>query len=76
MENHDTDAYRAVYTVKFAEVVYVLHAFQKKSTSGISTPKADLDLIRQRFKEAEQEHRKWQKQPPTPKRIASRTRKK
>src|SRR5215213_9632663 len=43
----------AVYTVRFAEAVYVLHAFQKKSTSGIATPKHELDLIRARLREAE-----------------------
>jgi len=45
--------YRAVYTVRFAEAVYVLHAFQKKSTSGIATPKHELDLVRARLREAE-----------------------
>jgi len=45
--------YRAVYTVKFAEAVFVLHCFQKKSKSGIGTPKEDLDLIRARLKVAE-----------------------
>jgi phage-related protein len=45
--------YRAVYTVKFAEAVFVLHCFQKKSKSGIATPKADMDIIRARLKVAE-----------------------
>lgn len=45
--------YRAVYTVKFADAVYVLHCFEKKSKKGIATPKADMDLIRSRLKEAE-----------------------
>lgn len=45
--------YRAVYTVKFAEAVFVLHCFQKKSKSGIATPKADMDIIRSRLKVAE-----------------------
>jgi phage-related protein len=54
------NAYRAVYTVEFAEAVYVLHAFQKKSKKGIATPKADLDLIKQRLKvAAEQYQRKY-----------------
>lgn len=44
--------YRAVYTVKIAGVVYVLHCFQKKSTSGIATPKPDMDLVRERLKAA------------------------
>jgi len=45
--------YRAVYTVKFAEAVFALHCFQKKSKSGIATPKADMDIIRARLKIAE-----------------------
>ena len=45
--------YRAVYTVKFTEAVFVLHCFQKKSKSGIATPKADMDIIRARLKVAE-----------------------
>lgn len=47
-ESHDTDAYRAVYTVKFEEAIYVLHCFQKKSKSGIATPKQEIELIRSR----------------------------
>ena len=45
--------YRAVYTVKFADAVYVLHCFQKKSTKGIATPRPEMDLIRKRLKTAE-----------------------
>ena len=45
--------YRAVYTVKFAEAVFVLHCFQKKSKRGIATPKGDMDIIRARLKVAE-----------------------
>jgi phage-related protein len=45
--------YRAVYTVKFAEAVFVLHCFQKKSKNGIATPKEDMDIIRARLKVAE-----------------------
>lgn len=45
--------YRAVYTVKFAEAVFVLHCFQKKSKRGIATPKEDMDIIRARLKVAE-----------------------
>jgi phage-related protein len=51
-DRRDGDAYRAVYTVRFDDAVYVLHAFQKKSASGIATPKRHLDLIRQRLHEA------------------------
>ena len=56
VEDHDGDTFRAVYTVKFAGAVYVLHAFQKKSKKGIKTPKAELDLIRRRLKVAEEHH--------------------
>jgi len=56
-DRHDGDAYRAVYTVRFDDAVYVLHAFQKKSASGIATPKRHLDLIRQRLHEAERIHK-------------------
>ena len=46
---HDTDTYRAVYTVNIGEKIYVLHAFQKKSTRGIRTPKREINLIKQRL---------------------------
>ncbi|MCC3407919.1 MAG: type II toxin-antitoxin system RelE/ParE family toxin [Microcoleus sp. PH2017_10_PVI_O_A] len=51
----DGDTYRAVYTVKFGDTVYVLHAFQKKSKKGIATPQQDIKLIQERLKRA-QEH--------------------
>lgn len=47
-----TDTYRAVYAVKIGRKIYVLHAFQKKSRSGIATPKAEMDLIRSRLRTA------------------------
>ena len=47
------DTYRAVYTVKIDDAVYVLHCFQKKSKQGIETPKHDMDLIRERLKAAQ-----------------------
>ena len=50
-ESHDGNAYRAIYTVRYADAVYVLHAFQKKSKKGIATPKAELDLIEKRLKD-------------------------
>lgn len=53
VEDYIGDTYRAVYTVKFGEAVYVLHAFQKKSSSGIVTPKPDMNTIRERLKAAE-----------------------
>jgi len=50
--DHRGDTYRAVYTVPFAERVYVLHVFQKKSKKGIATPQSEIDLVRQRLKRA------------------------
>lgn len=46
----DSDAYRAVYAVKIGDSVYVLHAFKKKSKSGVSTPKPEIDLVRNRLR--------------------------
>jgi phage-related protein len=57
IETSDGNAFRAVYTVKFAEIVYVLHCFQKKSKSGVATPKSTMDLIRQRLRDAENVHK-------------------
>jgi phage-related protein len=54
------DTYRAVYTVKFSGWVYVLHCFQKKSKSGIKTPKEDMDLIHARLKAAKLDFEAWQ----------------
>jgi phage-related protein len=53
------ETYRAVYTVRLAGRIYVLHAFQKKSKTGIKTPKAEIELIRSRLKRAEEEHASW-----------------
>ena len=58
--SHDGDTYRAVYTVKFENAVYVLHAFQKKSTKGIATPEHEIDLVRRRLADAEQHYRERQ----------------
>jgi phage-related protein len=66
VEDHDGDTYRAVYTVRFAEAVYVLHAFQKKSRKGVATPKHELELIRSRPKEAERRHEVYLKRSRTP----------
>ena len=60
VSRHRGDTWRAVYTVRFSEVVYVLHAFQKKSKSGIATPKKEMELIRQRLSQAERTHRERQ----------------
>ena len=53
VEDFQGDAYRAVYTVRYAEAVYVVHCFQKKSTQGIATPKPDVELIKSRLKAIE-----------------------
>ena len=53
-KDHRGDTFRAVYTVRFAGTVYVLHAFQKKSKTGRETPRRDMELIKQRLREAEQ----------------------
>ena len=50
------DTYRAIYTVRFSEAVYVLHAFQKKSRKGIATPKNEIELIEQRLRKAKEHH--------------------
>jgi phage-related protein len=55
VDDYDGDTYRAVYTVRFADAIYVLHCFQKKSTSGIKTPKPDVNLIKTRLKWVEAE---------------------
>lgn len=57
VEDHEGDTYRCVYTIRLEHAVYVLHAFKKKSKRGIETPKHDLDLIRSRLKEAEEQDR-------------------
>ncbi len=53
VDDFDGDTYRAIYTVKFEDIVYVLHAFKKKSKKGIETPKSALDLVKARYKFAE-----------------------
>jgi phage-related protein len=52
VDDFDGDTYRAVYTVKLAGVVYVLHVFQKKSTRGIATPRREIALIKARWQRA------------------------
>ncbi len=56
IEDHSGDTYRAVYTVRFQDVVYVLHCFQKKSKHGIKTPQGDIELIKRRLKTAEEDY--------------------
>jgi phage-related protein len=57
IDDFDSDTYRAVYSVRFAGVVYVLHAFQKKAKKGIATPKQEVDLIKSRLRDAEAHYR-------------------
>jgi phage-related protein len=58
---HESDTYRAVYTVRFKDAIYVLHAFQKKSKKGIATPGPDMDLIRRRLADAMRLHEQRRK---------------
>jgi phage-related protein len=60
VDRYDTDTYRVVYTAQFAGVLYVLHAFQKKSKKGRATPQKDIELIRRRLDVAERLHRERQ----------------
>jgi phage-related protein len=58
--DHHSDTWRAVYTVRFGDAIYLLHAFQKKSKKGIGTPQMELELIRQRLAAAERDYRERQ----------------
>ena len=62
LSDYRGDTFRSVYTVRLAGTVYVLHAFQKKSTQGVKTPQRELDLVGARLKLAEALHRKREKQ--------------
>jgi phage-related protein len=62
-DDFQTDTYRLVYTVKFEGVIYVLHAFQKKSKRGIATSQADIDLIKERLKVAKKHHEQRKEAP-------------
>jgi phage-related protein len=57
---HAGDTWRAIYTVRFEDAIYVLHAFQKKSKKGVATPKREIDLIWQRLADAERDYRERQ----------------
>lgn len=54
VDNFDTNTYRAIYTVKFSSIIYVLHTFQKKSKKGIKTPKQDIDIVKKRLQAAKE----------------------
>lgn len=56
VDDFDGDTYRAIYTVKFEGIVYLLHAFQKKSKHGIATSKQDIDLIKKRLQKAQEDY--------------------
>jgi len=56
VDDFDGDTYRAVYTVRFGDAVYVLHAFKKKSKRGIKTPQSEIDLVKRRLRDAEYDH--------------------
>jgi len=64
VDDFDGDTFRAVYTVRFAKAVYVLHAFQKKSKRGVATPKAELDVVGQRLKRAKEDYVQWTRNEP------------
>ena len=59
VDDFDGAAFRAVYTVRFARAVYVLHAFQQRSKRGIATPKSELDLIELRLRRAREDYAQW-----------------
>jgi len=56
----DGDTFRAVYTVRFGDAIYVLHAFQKKSKQGVATQRKEIELVKQRLAAAERDHRERQ----------------
>jgi len=61
VDDFDGETYRAAYTVRFADVIYVLHAFHKKSRKGIETSKSDVDLIKARLVRAREDYEQWQR---------------
>jgi phage-related protein len=59
IEDYDRRTFRLMYTVRLGDRVYALHAFKKKSTRGVQTPKHEMDVVRRRLREAEEIHRRW-----------------
>ena len=57
VDDYRGDTYRAIYTVRFAKAIYVLHVFQKKSKKGATTPRHEIELVKTRLKRAEEHHR-------------------
>jgi phage-related protein len=58
VERYDKDTYRVVYITNIRDILYVLHCFKKKSKQGIKTPKEDIDLIRQRLRQAQEDNKR------------------
>lgn len=58
VEDHDGETYRAAYTAHFKKCIYVLHVFQKKSKSGIATPREDIALVKTRYQSAKEHYEK------------------
>jgi phage-related protein len=56
VERHDADTYRVVFTVEFEKAIWILHAFKKKSTSGIGAPRKDISTVEKRLKAAREEY--------------------
>ena len=65
VERFDGNAYRTVYTVRFQDCIFVLHAFQKKSKRGIATPKVELNMIKRRLMMAEEKYQQLRKRSKT-----------
>lgn len=62
VEDHEGGTFRAVYTVRFARAVYMLHAFQKKAKRGVKTPLPEIELVKKRLKMAEEHYAEWIKE--------------
>lgn len=62
VEDFRTDTYRAVYTIQFADAVYVLHVFQKKSKRGTETPQSEIELIKSRLRLAKEHYEEWRQE--------------
>ena len=62
VDDYQGNTYRAVYTVRFTDAIYVLHAFQKKSRKGIKTPRRDIEIIKARLRRAQEEYEIWHAQ--------------
>jgi phage-related protein len=64
VDDDDGDTYRAVYTVRFEDIIYVLHCFQKKSKHGVATPQPEIDRIKRRLKAADEHYRTRKREAP------------